>query len=1182
MNNDYTSHDFSDGETSEDLVFASMSDHTSETTSASSFIKNETFEEQLKRVINPIKSLKNLCNLANLDEKEYKGDVPSFQIMDLDPLECVVFMVASRYHISLNSECIPNSPLVFAWANMNTITDSEFPSLINSYFKEGYSSMKKLPRFMPIIAPTPEKMVSISKIRHDFASGRIMFHFIGQGFPPLSSEGLIIRNNHNGPLLATNLKNLFVQIHTPSVFIFDCENAALAIDAFKKAEDEMTETVEVAANRFPVAANYVKADDWSDWFCLCATSVGEKLPVDPLIPRDFLSTCILSPVSIAILCHILKYYRTSFNDPAFPLSALKDMLAYEKKDDQKNLLNVLVAVTESVASDYLTPHLFIHFFRREQSVSTLFQRFILAQFLLAEYSVRPISYPYLPNMCHHPLWLQWKTTIDIWITTNLTPSPNFSNEFNRRVIVSFITSMIHVPNEKIRPSIIAAASFVPFSNIEAAHTSLVQIANYASQTPWNRQKLAPVLHFPDLLELFFQISLSSSNSHDMPISTQILEFHALAYILLCALQTDMTCLLGVNKNTDFSKLLSALFNKTIPQSTRTHIAAVISYLQRPFETARQICSTQVFLSDINVSLQQSNPSLAVWLLMLLKRTYLTFSMDESLFIPMSLHLQVAGFLFHNSPEVRAGAISALSIFCQGFNSPITSLLVFSSLPLLFDISTYVRNQLLLFFIRALVSINAIQPEYFENRTPFSTLSSVFQWFYPSYRHFSEYIDVYENFLRAAEKSSRSWNSLLPKVLCFAIDYMCYDPVMLIKDNANRAKSLFISNKSPSQIASQFGIPFASSAGDRYSKAAEENAAKLKDFPSDSDALFNCFSSQLVRSAHWQPPECFPSTPSRFKNRTDLGSCNVIPVPNYLQLSSHSKVQSQTPLKITFKGNDLVIASSNKQVYLLNEGKISSKICLSESDICDLHSIDDIVLACTTDGCVHLWSPERSERVSFRASVSYRSQSALQLAAPSVFRTSHIATTRGVASGVALWDIESQKLVGEWSTFDQFTGVSAITMHHAMPEICVIGSGTGSLATIDFRQPQEENAKSILSVQIGDKIIRIGGYRESPRTVFAGTAGGKCLSWDSRNNKVSYIGSRYGQLCSFETHPLCPVLMCATTVDQPFLLSPSGTILLRALEVGPGALIASHKSEPTIAFACPSGDFFMFNMQNRHN
>ena len=132
-----------------------------------------------------------------------------------------------------------------------------------------------------------------------------------------------------------------------------------------------------------------EALNWNDWTCICATDVGEKLPDEAKLPKDFLTSCILTPVKTALLCHVLQYFRLDIEDSSVepPFHSLWD----DNSPESIKLSILLSSLIDSIAADSLPRNIYYTYFRNSQVTFNVFNAYLLSQYLLIAYDLNQKS-----------------------------------------------------------------------------------------------------------------------------------------------------------------------------------------------------------------------------------------------------------------------------------------------------------------------------------------------------------------------------------------------------------------------------------------------------------------------------------------------------------------------------------------------------------------------------------------------------------------------------------------------------------------------------------------------------------------------------------------------------------------------------------------------------------------------
>lgn len=657
----------------------------------------------------PAELVKNEPFALDIDENEYSFEqlnsttTPTIPFR-VEPIECVIINVAHLEQFPKpSSQYSAKLPSIYAWFDAQTAFPSEYIPTVQLYFKTYYNKIRAHLRFFFSIAPSNERMHNLSSVRREVPAGRILFHYIGHGFPTITEKNIWSSEKRSTNFQPFDLGQLFSRLKPPTWFIFDCSNAAAVIPTF-------LETAKKQPN--------ISGVDWNDWFCICATDVGEELPSDPRIPRDFLTSCVLSSVRMAVVCHILQHYRVSLVSGKFPLDQSSHYLLSDKSPEVKKLSLALTAITDAIAADSLSPDLYHKIFRCDRLSAVLFRHFLLAQFLLRPYKVHPKSHPALPDLSMHKLWHHWSIMIDTAICAVQPPRPSFASELFTRLAITFQQILRNNQLQLVRPYHLSILFHMLFTD-PTNDKPLFLLAEYASNPKPNPQMLVSATVFHCLIQKVMSNEVKNS------------AFHSLCYLILALLYYHPAFATEIRKELDVTNFPPLIFNTELNEETRILVVALLADLVITNESFQQICTSYDFLTGIRKELGTAKPRRALWLLILIRRSFHLFSPESNDFICNGLHVQCASFIFHKASSCRAAAVSAITCFLRPFECDLNGQLLFMVLPTVFDASYLVRFHLLLLLKKFVVSfdccsdsINVPEPSF-----PADTFGSMMSAFY---------------------------------------------------------------------------------------------------------------------------------------------------------------------------------------------------------------------------------------------------------------------------------------------------------------------------------------------------------------------------------------------------------------------------------------------------------------------
>jgi len=250
----------------------------------------------------------------------------------------------------------------------------------------------------------------------------------------------------------------------------------------------------------------------------------------------------------------------------------------------------------------------------------------------------------------------------------------------------------------------------------------------------------------------------------------------------------------------------------------------------------------------------------------------------------------------------------------------------------------------------------------------------------------------------------------------------------------------------------------------------------------------------------------------------------------------------SPSVISFHETSLSYAvGSNNQdgcVVFYNEETNFKATHKFENPISSLHIVDwnsqTSIIAGTYNGTVFLWDPNRANpSVCFRADYPAKCGMIPQLV--SVQDKCKLLTSRGNYGTIKLWDIKTQKIIGEWNAgTSQTETTQIITALNTDPNdenLCVTGFRNGRIVNIDLRCPMNQAISNVNALRSSEKIIKIDTHRGSPNFL-AASAKGSFSKWDS----LESLNTRKFEieLTDFAAHQIYPLIAFSPKSSNPII------------------------------------------------
>jgi regulator-associated protein of mTOR len=334
-----------------------------------------------------------------------------------------------------------------------------------------YEQLQPRARYKQSLDPTVEevKKLCVSLRRNAHSNGkpeRILFHYNGHGVPKPTVNGeLWVFNKSYTQYIPLSLYDLQQWVATPAIYVYDCSNAGQIVESFNQfsvqrereldlnIQQSKMEGVEAAAVASEITtvtnnntthetastttSNGIQNDCNSDGsnisqseprklplpqvplpsefkrcIQLAACGKDELLPMNPDLPADLFTSCLTTPIKIALQWFIK--HNSGKLLPGVTAESLEKIPG--QLSDRRTMLGelnwIFTAITDTIAWNVLPKKLFQELFRQDLLVASLFRNFLLADRIMRSYNCTPVSSPELPSTCHHPMWQAWDLAVD--------------------------------------------------------------------------------------------------------------------------------------------------------------------------------------------------------------------------------------------------------------------------------------------------------------------------------------------------------------------------------------------------------------------------------------------------------------------------------------------------------------------------------------------------------------------------------------------------------------------------------------------------------------------------------------------------------------------------------------------------------------------------------------------------
>ncbi|KAK5114250.1 hypothetical protein LTR85_010315 [Meristemomyces frigidus] len=286
---------------------------------------------------------------------------------------------------------------------------------IGKNLQSQYENLSLRTRYKVILDPTIEELKRYTtSLRRTAHAERILFHYNGHGVPkPTQSGEVWCFNRSYTQYIPISLYDLQEWVGAPGLWVWDCSAAGGIIAGFLDGVAKHNLNQQEALRRDPNRAQQQPTIRWDDCIHLAACRDNEVLPTNPQLPADIFTSCLTTPIAMAVRFFLLQNPLPSTT--TIPLDTARNIpgKVSERRTPLGELNWIFTAITDTIAWNCLSKPLFKKLFRQDLMVAALFRNFLLAQRVMRIYHCHPVSHPAIPDTHNHPLWQSWDLAVEM-------------------------------------------------------------------------------------------------------------------------------------------------------------------------------------------------------------------------------------------------------------------------------------------------------------------------------------------------------------------------------------------------------------------------------------------------------------------------------------------------------------------------------------------------------------------------------------------------------------------------------------------------------------------------------------------------------------------------------------------------------------------------------------------------
>ncbi|OPJ88429.1 regulatory-associated protein of mTOR isoform B [Patagioenas fasciata monilis] len=522
---------------------------------------------------------------------------------------------------------------------------------IGANLQKQYENWQPRARYKQSLDPTVDEVKKLcTSLRRNAKEERVLFHYNGHGVPRPTVNGEIwVFNKNYTQYIPLSIYDLQTWMGSPSIFVYDCSNAGLIVKSFKQFALQREQELEVAAiNPNHPLAQMPLPPSMKNCIQLAACEASELLPMIPDLPADLFTSCLTTPIKIALRWFCMQ--KSVRLVPGVTLDLIEKIPG--RLNDRRTPLGelnwIFTAITDTIAWNVLPRDLFQKLFRQDLLVASLFRNFLLAERIMRSYNCTPVSSPRLPPTYMHAMWQAWDLAVDICLSqlptiieegTAFRHSPFFAEQLTAFQVWLTMGVENRNPPEQL-----------PIVLLSQVHRlrALDLLGRFLDLGPWAVSLALSVGIFPYVLKL-----LQSSARELRPL---------LVFIWAKILAVDSSCQADLVKDNGHKYFLSVLADPYMPAEHRTMTAFILAVIVNNYNTGQEACLQGNLIAICLEQLNDPHPLLRQWVAICLGRIWQNFDSARWCGVRDSAHEKLYSLLSDPIPEVRCAAVFALGTF----------------------------------------------------------------------------------------------------------------------------------------------------------------------------------------------------------------------------------------------------------------------------------------------------------------------------------------------------------------------------------------------------------------------------------------------------------------------------------------------------------------------------------------
>lgn len=293
------------------------------------------------------------------------------------------------------------------WVDPRKMASNKALEAIGRNLHQQFQGLNPRIKYKPFLDPSQEEAKRFCvNLRKSAKDERILFYYNGHGVPrPTPSGELWVFNRNYSQYIPVSLFDVQGWLGSPVIYVWDCSAAGYLVTNLQKFATKRDQDANILQGGHidgsPAHALTIQ---------LAACLANETLPMAPDMPADMFTSCLTSPIEMA-----MRFFYLQNKAPLGVTLELLNEMPGDLKDRRTPMgeLNwIFTAVTDTIAWTTFPFDVFQRLYRQDLLLAALFRNFLLAERIMRNYHCTPHSVPTLPSTATHPLWAAWDRALE--------------------------------------------------------------------------------------------------------------------------------------------------------------------------------------------------------------------------------------------------------------------------------------------------------------------------------------------------------------------------------------------------------------------------------------------------------------------------------------------------------------------------------------------------------------------------------------------------------------------------------------------------------------------------------------------------------------------------------------------------------------------------------------------------